>query len=263
MKSIAGYIYTHFPPQISLLLRSLRNFVAPRKLYKQEVSLLKEIGLSDTVIAGPFKGLQYGKHVSAGARLPMLLGTYELELHPAVETICQLQPDLLIDIGCAVGYYANGFATRIPNLRVIAYDISRWGRYLCRKMAKRNGVGERVAVRAECSPTSLQSDLAEAKTPVIVSDCEGFESVILDPILVPNLQKAFVLVELHDNEVPNVSKTIENRFKESHQIEKIGIRPRHATDVDNTISLLPHQVLKAIEERRNALTSWYFMSPKS
>jgi methylase of polypeptide subunit release factors len=52
----------------------------------------------------------------------------------------------VIDIGAAEGYYAIGFARRLPAARVIASDLDPVARLLCWLLARRNGVGDRVSV---------------------------------------------------------------------------------------------------------------------
>src|SRR6478672_6897407 len=62
---------------------------------------------------GPFKGMKYpGVNSVGSALIPKLLGSYERELHPLIDSICAGQYDQVVDIGCAEGYYAVGLAMR-------------------------------------------------------------------------------------------------------------------------------------------------------
>jgi hypothetical protein len=49
-----------------------------------------------------------------GDQASKLLGLYEKELEPALETVVQSKPDAVIVVGCAEGFYALGLARLIP-----------------------------------------------------------------------------------------------------------------------------------------------------
>src|ERR1700722_4624595 len=82
---------------------------------------------------GPFKGMTLVRNSSwyGGQILPKLLGVYEFELFGDVERMIYNSPDIIINIGCAEGYYAVGFATRIPAAKVYAFDIDIRGLHVC------------------------------------------------------------------------------------------------------------------------------------
>ena len=75
------------------------------------------------VQAGPFTGqiIAYCDP-KYGMRTPKLLDLYERELHPVVETICRHAPTLILNIGAGDGYYAIGFARRLPASKIIAFE---------------------------------------------------------------------------------------------------------------------------------------------
>ncbi len=107
-----------------------------------------------TVLEGPFKGMAYPVRASEGARAARLLGLYEASLEPVIETIAARPYALVIDIGCAEGYYAVGLARRMPQARVLARDSSDQAQALCRALATANGVADRVQVGA-CGRTPI------------------------------------------------------------------------------------------------------------
>ncbi len=78
---------------------------------------------ADRVRAGPFAGMRYVDTSVGSCFIPKLLGTYERELASKVEWICRQQPELVVDIGAAEGYYAIGLAMRIPAARVVAFEL--------------------------------------------------------------------------------------------------------------------------------------------
>ena len=52
---------------------------------------------------------------------PKLLCCYEAELHPAIERAAARNPQLIVTIGCAEGYYAVGMARVLLAARVHAF----------------------------------------------------------------------------------------------------------------------------------------------
>lgn len=66
---------------------------------------------------GPFAGMNYDVAASEGGGAPRLLGGYEASLAPIINDIVEAKPDLIIDVGCAEGYYAIGMARRLPMRR--------------------------------------------------------------------------------------------------------------------------------------------------
>ena len=99
---------------------------------------------------GPFQGMRYPFLRAVGSSLfPKLCGSYESELHQVVERCLEKEFSMVLDIGCAEGYYAVGFALRQPTATVYAYDISQNARSLCAAMAEMNGVP--VKVEGKCT----------------------------------------------------------------------------------------------------------------
>ena len=102
-------------------------------VHYQDEKLCRKISPELKVQFGPFKDLKYAKALAAGsAILPKLTGTYEDELHPFIDMMITQQPDLVIDIGCAEGYYANGMAMRLPDTEVWAIDTDTYALELCK-----------------------------------------------------------------------------------------------------------------------------------
>ena len=64
---------------------------------------------------GPCRGTAYPRYAADKALLPRLLGTYECEVHGAVEKLCSMQPDVVAIAGAGEGYYVGGVARRVPS----------------------------------------------------------------------------------------------------------------------------------------------------
>ena len=198
--------------------------------------------------------------------LPKMLGIYERELTPKVEAICAQKPGLIVDVGAAEGYYAVGLAMRNPQAQVIAFEMEERGRLLLAEMARLNEVASRVEVRGKCEPHDLQAALAGVGHPVVVCDVEGYEERLLDPVAVPELRGASILVELHDFIVPDIAQKLETRFAPTHDVQLILEEPRSPADFPwctLVTRLLPRFFLqRAVSELRPCLMSWLWMVPR-
>lgn len=158
---------------------------------------------------GPFSGMRL-----ASDFLPMLIGSYEAELHATIQAFAHRGYERVINIGCGDGYYAVGLARLLPSARVFALDPDQAAQTFCRSSAERNGVVDRMTIMGECTPAILH-ELACPGT-LVFCDCEGNELKLLDPALVPMLSRCDMLVEMHDFICPGASTTLETRFRSTH-----------------------------------------------
>src|SRR5690606_8070667 len=59
------------------------------------------------VLNGVFEGMRYSSFTAFGSELyPKLLGSYELEIQGVITELAQQSFDVIVDVGCAEGYYA-------------------------------------------------------------------------------------------------------------------------------------------------------------
>jgi ribosomal protein L11 methylase PrmA len=192
---------------------------------------------------------------SCGSRLlPKLIGSYELELFPWLQRLFQQPFRQIIDVGCAEGYYAIGFAVRFPNAQILAYDISPDAQEICRNMARKNGVSERVSTAGECTPQLLaRMDLTDT---LLMSDCEGYEKTLLDPAAAPSLARCTILVETHETVVPDVVDVIKQRFAATHTIEIVCEQRRNPDGYPMIADFTSEQRAYAVSEERSWPTKW-------
>lgn len=195
------------------------------------------------VLTGPFAGMCYETEAVHSAHLPRLLGTYERELHPALERVLGRSYPRVINIGCGEGYYAVGLAVRLPEAHVHAFDSEPRARELCKALAAANGVGKRVHLHEACSIEALQNLLIPGC--LILCDCEGCEIDLLRPGLLPILNECDLLVELHDNNGLNASGQLIPRFRFSHSLQVIPAVERAPEEFDT--------LLDQIQESETAL----------
>jgi hypothetical protein len=213
-----------------------------------------------SVVDGPFRGLSYPPlfHAWVGDVASKLSGSYEAGIHELIERVVAWQPDHVIDIGAAEGYYAVGFARRIPGARVIASDIDPVARALCRLMSRHNRVGDRVHPRPAFTPAMvarLSGRLA------FFFDCEGAERELVDPVLVPSLTDAMIVVELHEFIHRDILAVLRARFADSHEVIVHGEAPfRPAL---HRLAAWPQpDVRRLLDERRPEPMRWAALHPR-
>jgi hypothetical protein len=247
-------------------LHRLAKALIPASLHPTAVltrAVVRNTGL--TVASGPFRGMKYVASGIGSVYYPKLLGTYERELHPAIDEICRLKPARIIDIGAAEGYYAVGLALRNPAAEVVAFEQTVEGQQLVRDLAARNDVTGRVRILGRCEPTDLRAELAHRGPVVIVCDVEGYETALLDTAAVPELSNAWLLVELHEFIVAGVGEMIRGRFAKSHRVTEIDQTDRSRSDYPYfpwyTRFLPRAYATYPVNEFRPARMSWLWMEP--
>jgi hypothetical protein len=221
----------------------------------------------DAVMTGPFKGMKLQlSPISSRHLLGYLLGTQEMELHPAIETIIGRDYRSVINIGVADGYYAIGLALRMPQAHVIGFEGLPEHHEPFWQTARLNGVADRITMHGFCDIAELQNALTEAASPsLVVCDIEGGEKALLDNDRIPELDHVDILVETHDALVPGCSKALLQRFNQTHDITSIYARPRLAPDfpADHLPRLarwLPRTAIELMNERRTGVQEWLFMT---
>jgi hypothetical protein len=215
-----------------------------------------------TIQSGPFAGMPYVSAARGSVYPAKLIGSYEIEIHSFIDRIMAKSYDTIVDIGCAEGYYAVGFATRMPRTVVYAFDTDETAIELCRQLAEKNGVADRVITGGRCEVSHLAA--LPLSRSLVFCDCEGFEMELLRPDVIPQLRSADILVELHDCFVPDVTRIIEKRFAASHEIEIVQSRPRLTTEWPQLAAYPPEaQRLMLHELRFGVMVNWAFMTPRT
>ena len=205
-----------------------------------------------TVLDGPFRGMRYPESSLMNHNgIPILFGTYELELHPVIEELASKPFDCIIDVGSAEGYYAVGMALR-TKLVVHAFDCEpREMRYL-RQMAKLNAVSDLIQTRSWCTPTTL-SKLVNGRRSLVISDCEGYELELFNDRSMAALKFSDLIIEVHENVIgSNVYESLRQRFHPSHEIHAIHFDP-------NSVGRVPATWRKFAREVRPDEQLWLYL----
>src|SRR5690348_1337426 len=117
MKTLKRVIQRSFPG----LYESLRFRIGhPANYLRVAQAVVNRYG--QRVNSGPFKGLEYISGAAGSAYTPKILGCYEQEIHAFIEEIINKSYSVIVDVGCAEGYYAVGFAYRSSDVKVYAFD---------------------------------------------------------------------------------------------------------------------------------------------
>jgi hypothetical protein len=269
MKTMMRDAIANLPAPLPILIQDSYRYLRYGQIRRRRRSQKKILGRlgGGGVIQGPFLGMSYISSAFCSEILPKLVGTYELEISPAIEAICRAGCDRIIDIGAAEGYYAVGLALRNPDAAVIGFEMNPSARYYLQKLAERNGVSAQIEVRGICDLDSLAQALDGAQKPAVVSDCEGAEAFLLNPDRVEPLRRAFILVETHDGMktdsglMEGITNRLLERFGVTHEIEVIASRERTRNDLPPGTDLSDEEAAQAMDEGR-PWAQWLFLTPR-
>lgn len=221
--------------------------------------IMKKTGL--IVQTGPFKGLKFPLGIHVWENTPKLLGSYERELHHLVEALIEQHFQRVINIGCAEGYYAVGLALRMPTATVYAFEADAEYRAVCAATAVLNDVAERVLLHGFCNAGDLAK--LHVENALIVCDCEGYEAEIFPEPLADRYHSTWMLVELHESLRPGCSRTLWQRFANTHEMVFVSAQERDQSAWPSLSKLGKHRARLALWERRLGVQEWVLMKPKT
>jgi len=200
--------------------------------------------------------------------LPKIFGTYEIELHEVFYRLGNRDYLNVIDVGAAEGYYAVGVMLWNSQCSVTAYEANPAFHESIRHLAQINNVASRLELKGMCNEDSLNNLGDKLIGAFIIVDVEGYEKKLLDPQAVPGLQKATILVEVHDNFVEGCTDTIIQRFQDSHEISSYKSRVRKVEEYPIKSSITRYRVMQsaivnAISDGRTEPNGWLLLEPKA
>jgi len=241
---------------------TLNNFIHAAWARRKELTEIIFERTKGAVFQGPFRTMkilpkwEWGDSDCAGK----LLGIYECELYDSVEEVINNQHDLIMNIGCAEGFYGVGFGMR-TTAQIVMIDPFVAALNIARENARANKVNK-ILFSSESHPEVFRHYLQKYKNPFIFMDCEGHEHSFLNLETIPELSYTSVIVECHDNVWPGMTEEIKNRFKATHNIQEIS------QGAKNPYMSITHdlpdydKVLLCCEERPMTMT-WLYMVPKN
>jgi hypothetical protein len=253
VKSVAEFL---LPRRVFATIKSIRSRNYQKKLLKEwgfhvpMNELIRERGC--TLLGGPFRGMRYPRKSLLNRNgIPILFGSYELELHTIIEESVSKRFERIIDIGCAEGYYAVGLA-RSTKATVYAFDCDPRERLYCRELARLNGVSDRVHVRSWCVETILKNTAIGRC--LIISDCEGYEFHLFSDDIAPTLKDCDLIIEVHENTEANVGRLLVQRFRNSHRVRILEF------DAERVGDEVPEKWKKFAREIRPERQQWLYLS---
>ena len=246
-----------------------------------EVTVIERFCPNLTVQHGPFQGLKYPSdsirrgvirqvkyaeiNPMCGNLFPKLIGSYERELYPLINTWNDRAYSDIINVGCAEGFYSVGFALKFPEAKVYAYDLIPSKREYCFQLAQLNQCEQRIQIHDFCDPETLISIPIKGRG-LILCDCEGYEAELFTAEVVPHLKQCDLLIELHDFLDMTISETIKQRFADTHDITMI-----QSTDDNEKARTYPikeladydlNQRRELLRENRESIMDWIYLTPK-
>jgi hypothetical protein len=247
------------------MLNSILRVLVPARIRPYGMfQRLKERILADPIVRdGPFAGMPYINEAHCSSILPKLVGTYEQEIAPIIRDLMTRTWDLVIDVGTAEGYYLVGLARQMPEPRIVGFELDPHARSLCRELAARNNLTERLEMHDGATVENLRT-IIDAPRTLIIMDVEGMEDVLLDPALIPALAQCTIIVETHDCYVEGVSDRLCARFAGSHRITRVDAVPRTDRDLRGVGPLaalyMRHYVYELTFERLT-VQHWLHLQP--
>jgi hypothetical protein len=214
------------------------------------------------VQSGPFKGMKMlrEKVWADGALSPMLLGCHEKELWREIEAeISRLKvmaSPVVLNVGCAEGYYAVGLKRRLPVAMVIVVDSNCEAILATKKLMAANDVLVEPAYTFEAALKVATPDL-------IVMDCEGAEVDYLDPVRFPGVfDKTTVIVELHQSADQDTGNILLGRFSQTHFVFLIWEGGRDPNDYPLLREQPSLTRWLAVCEDRCMQMAWFLIRPR-
>jgi len=238
---------------------------ALRLLAKWRCALLQNTILQQhgtRVWEGPLQGLDFFPQSAEGCYIPKLLGCYEQPLQPYIAEAMAAAYSLILNIGCAEGYYAVGMARHTVATRVLAFDLNPKAQDICAALAAKNGVTERVKVGALFKPEDFSAYAGQ--NVLVFCDIEGAERDLLNPSVAPSLAGMDLIVESHECLLPGITRLLIDRFAQTHDITQLNDNgQRRLSTASEWFHRLAHlDQLLAIWEWRSGPTPWLVMKAR-
>ncbi len=214
------------------------------------------------VHTGPFAGLL----LAPKPFLPHLLGSYEKELHPAIERLCAMRWRTIVNVGGGNGFYIAGLGRRIPDARLVVFELTAEARDVIAATVARNGLAARTTILGAAEPANFEPALAGEQPVLVVMDVEGAELDLTDPATAPSLRRATMLVETHDVLRAGCRDAIVARYSGTHRITEIATAARTLADFPADLAPSLQKAMRkkcweAVQEWRGGAQVWLLLEP--
>ena len=215
---------------------------------------------------GLFKDLILSTEIKKdGSIYAMLLGSFESEIHQFIAEVVTRKYDEVINIGCALGYYALGFAKLMPTASIKAYDSSEIALREAKNLAIKNNLDHRIEFFGTYSSSNLERSPKNIRTLYFV-DCEGDEINIFTRKTLSKLLNSDLIIELHINKYPELEEYFRDIFQDSHDIQIANSYDDHLKAKYYSfpqLEGLDYTLKRFITEERDVFMQWIYLSAKS
>lgn len=245
--------------EIGQLNNALRLLAKWRSVLIQNTLLQQQ---ATVVMQGPLKDMDFLPQSAEGCHIAKLLGCYEQPLQPVIEQAIQATYPIILNIGCAEGYYAVGMARRMPETKVMAFDLNPQAQEVCAELARKNAVAERITIGALFKPEDFA--VYAGQKVLVLCDIEGAEKDLLDPAKAPALTGMDLIVESHECLIAGITQLLIERFAATHNIIVVEDNgQRQLANAPAWFNNLAHlDQLLATWEWRSGPTPWLVMKAK-
>lgn len=179
-----------------------------------------------------------------------LLGIYEEELNDIIEKFVGSNPNRIVNLGCAEGYYAVGMKIRCPNAQVFAVDISDKALNCTLINANLNNISLNLKKQP---PNPNTRDLW-------IIDIEGGEFQMLDN---PEVWKGVdIIVEMHEWTNRYMRDIFKSKFEQSHKITMINQGSRNPNKFEFLRHFSDHDRWLLMSENRPEMMTWMIFESK-
>ena len=255
-----------------------------RALRRQIESKLLRLGLlGDVIQGGPFEGLRYPPREEhwVSCRFEKIIGCYEREMHPWIEQMAVSRKyTSVINVGAAEGTVIVGLGRLFPDARLYAFESSAECSRTVEALAQLNGVADRLTMGKWCDPEALRA-IDPGEAPLVFCDVEGYEEVLMDKKAVPWLERADILLEVHEFRATalseyerrdferrhaflkrDIGKVIRKRFEDTHDIEERSVSGVPYEKFPMLENLSMPEILAMTESDRACLHPWFFLESR-
>lgn len=256
-----------------------------RAVRRRVETKLRRLGLLDDVIQqGPFKGLRYPPNEEhwVSCRFEKIIGCYEMEMNPWIEQIAASKKyTSVINAGAADGTFIVGLGMLFPTARLYAFEPSTERSPTVEALARLNGVSDRLTMGKWCDPEALRG-IDPGEAPLVFCDVDGYEEVLMDKKVVPWLERADILLEVHEfpgTALPEAERSafearhaflrrgigqlIRDRFSDTHRIEECKVSGVPYEDFPILDNLSMPEILAMTESDRACLHPWFFLESRT
>ncbi len=218
----------------------------------------------DRVLSGPFAGMR----LMGRPAPPELIGSYERELWPLVRELAAGPYQTIVNVGARYGYYAIGFARMNARCRVLAFEGDAEAHGMFADAVRANDVADRVTVGGFADGPAFSAALGTGAGVLVVCDIDGGEVPLLDPVLVPSLTRATILVECHGPSEAPTEPLMVMRFLPTHDVRRVATEHRVLADLPAGVaepwrSRMPRTLEALMQEHRTPPQSWLLLTPRA